>query len=281
MEDEVERKGILPESQGRFRTGRGTIDNIFILDHLVQRENKEKDKKIFAAFIDLKAAFDNVDREKLWRVMEEKEISKGLIGRWKKLYEGTNMRIRTNKGRTGKLETAKGVRQGCVLSPLLFSLYVADVDRYMEKRGIRGIKLGRDRIWSLAYADIVIVAKNRVALLDMLGTFRRFLKERGLILNAGKTKMVFNKNEKEKAEKWIWGGEKLEEVKAFKYLGFTFNRKGDVKDHIKALSTKAKLAANKVWSIGERICKDDFIRRGNLFAYLVRSVMEYGVEIWG
>lgn len=124
------------------------------------------------------------------------------------------------------------------------------------------------------------MAKNKVVLLDMLGTFRRFLKKRGLMLNAGKTKvMVFNKNEKEKAEKWIWGGEKLEEVKAFKYLGFTFNRKGDVKDHIKALSTKGTLAANKVWSIGERICKDDFMRRGNLCAYLVRSVMEYGVEI--
>lgn len=139
LEDEVERKGILPESQGGFRRGRGTIDNIFVLDHLVQREKKEKDKKIFAAFIDLKAAFDNVDRKKLWRVIEEKEISKGLIGRLKKLYEGTNMRIRTNKGRTGKLETAKGVRQGCVLSPLLFNLYVR---MYMEKRGIGGIKLG-------------------------------------------------------------------------------------------------------------------------------------------
>lgn len=69
--------------------------------------------------------------------------------------------------------------------------------------------------------------------------------------------------------------------KLLNILGFTFNRKGDVKDHIKALSTKGRLAANKVWSIGERICKDDFMRRGNLCAYLVRSVMEYGVEIWG
>lgn len=116
----------------------------------------------------------------------------------------------------------------------------------------------------------------------VIGYVRCVQKERGLMLNAGKTKvMVFNKNEKEKAEKWIWGVEKLEEVKTFKYLGFTFNRKGDVKDHIKALSTKGRMAANKVWSIEERICKDDFIRKGNLFAYLVRSVMEYGVEIWG
>lgn len=65
LEKEVERKSILPKSQEGFRKGRGTIDNIFILDHLVQKEKREKDKKIFPVFIDLKAAFDNVDREKL------------------------------------------------------------------------------------------------------------------------------------------------------------------------------------------------------------------------
>lgn len=60
-------------------------------------------------------------------MLEDKEISKGIRGRLKKLYEGTNMKIR-NKGMTDKLETTKGVRQECVLSPLLFNLYVADVD---------------------------------------------------------------------------------------------------------------------------------------------------------
>ena len=63
------------------------------------------------------------------------------------------------------------------------------------------------------------------------------------------------------------------------HLGFTFNRKGNYKEHIKELSGKGRLAAKKVWSPGERMCKNDFRRRWVLFKYLVQSVMAYGVEI--
>jgi len=64
-------------------------------------------------------------------------------------------------------------------------------------------------------------------------------------------------------------------------LGFTFNRKGNYKDHIRELCRKGRIAASRVWGLGERICKDDFSRRWVLYSYLVQSVMSYGVEIWG
>jgi len=59
------------------------------------------------------------------------------------------------------------------------------------------------RIWNLAYADdIVLLAKNRIALIDM-DTLRRFLKGRKLELCAEKTKtVIFNKHGKEKKEVW-------------------------------------------------------------------------------
>lgn len=44
---------------------------------------------------------------------------------------------------------------------------------------------------------------------------------------------------------------------------------------------KGRLALNKVWGLGERTCKNDNLRKWNLFRYLVESVMSYGVEIWG
>lgn len=62
----------------------------------------------------------------------------------------------------------------------------------------------------------------------MLCTLGRFLQNRGLKLNANKTKiMLFNKTGKEKKEKWNWKKEQIEEVDKFKYLEFTFNKKGD------------------------------------------------------
>lgn len=91
LKKEVEEKGLLPASQAGFRKFYSMIDNIYILNHIIQRE-KEKDKgkeKVYALFIDLKAAFDNIDRKKLWEILEEKDINKRLIWRMKKIYEDT------------------------------------------------------------------------------------------------------------------------------------------------------------------------------------------------
>jgi len=58
----------VPESQAGFRKGRSTIDNIMILYHIMQREKRKggKNGKVYMMFADLKAAFDNMDRDILW-----------------------------------------------------------------------------------------------------------------------------------------------------------------------------------------------------------------------
>ncbi|KYN24322.1 hypothetical protein ALC57_04060 [Trachymyrmex cornetzi] len=115
-----------------------------------------------------------------------------------------------------------------------------------------------------------------------MSTLKSFIKSRKIELCTEKTKIVvFNKHGKEKKEVWKWEGREIEETQCFKYLGFTFNRKGDYEDHIAELSEKGKAAAKKVWGLGERVRRNDFIRRWVLFKYLVQSVMGYGVEIWG
>lgn len=142
--------------------------------------------------------------------------------------------------------------------------------------------MGEDKIWSLTYADdIIIVANNREAIKDMIDTFGRILKDRGMEISTGKTNIVvFNRKGKERFEKWKWGKKEIKEVKEYKYLGYSFSRNGEDKEHIKELRRKRKLAANKIWGLGEKICRDDFGRRRMLFNYLVKSVMTYGAEIW-
>jgi len=59
METEAERKGIIPESQAGFRKRRCTMDNVFILNHVMQREKRPggEDGKVYLFFVDLKAVF--------------------------------------------------------------------------------------------------------------------------------------------------------------------------------------------------------------------------------
>lgn len=109
LEEEIIRKKLLPESQGGFRKGRGTMDNIFILNHVVQRE-KYKGEKVYALFVDLKAAFDNVDRNKLWRILKDKRIEEQLISRIRSLYKETRVAIRIKEGTTDSFITKKGVK---------------------------------------------------------------------------------------------------------------------------------------------------------------------------
>lgn len=87
---------------------------------------------------------------------------------------------------------------------------------------------------------MVVLAKNRKAMLDMIETMRRFLRERGLILRVRKTKIsVFNKSGNSNMEKWKWvGEEEIEEVRVFKYLGFAFNRQRVPTDHMAELKRK-------------------------------------------
>ena len=115
----------------------------------------------------------------------------------------------------------------------------------------------------------------------MIGSLRKFLKERTMVLSTDKTKvMIFNRKGNSRKGTWIWGNKKLEEVDDFKYLGFTFNCRGDYKSHMEELKNNGVLAAKKVWGLRER-CRGNLKRRKMFLNYLFKSVMEYGVEIWG
>jgi len=130
LEKEVEERKLVPDSQAGFRSGRSTIDNIWMLNHLLQRKKRirEKNEEIYILFADMKAAFDNIDREIFWKDMTEKGVNKQLIERIEKIYEETKIVVRTREGYTEEFKTRKGVRQGCVMSPILFNVYMADLD---------------------------------------------------------------------------------------------------------------------------------------------------------
>lgn len=93
-------------------------------------------------FVDWKITFDNIDRERMWRVLEKKEINLKRRRRMEKIYEETEVMMRTKESYTEEFKTNKEVRQGCLLDTLLFNVYVADLDRELEKRGIGSVKLG-------------------------------------------------------------------------------------------------------------------------------------------
>ena len=111
----------LPDVQAGFRKGRGTRDQI-AKTHWIIKKEREFQKNIYFCFIDCAKAFDCVDHNRLWKILQEMGIQNHLTCLLRNLYAGEEATVRTGHGTTAWFQTGKGARQGCVLSPCLFSL---------------------------------------------------------------------------------------------------------------------------------------------------------------
>ena len=112
----------LPDVQVGFRKGRGNRDQIANI-HRIIKKAREFQKNIYFCFIDYSKAFDGVDHNKLWKIIQEMGIPEHLTCLLRNLYAGQEATVRTEHGKTDWFQIGKGVRQGYLLSPCLFNLY--------------------------------------------------------------------------------------------------------------------------------------------------------------
>ena len=127
----------LPHVQAGFRKGRGTRDQIANICWIMEKA-REFQKNIYFCFINYAKAFDCVDHNKLWKILQEMGIPDHLTGLLRNLYTGQEATVRTGHGTTDWFQIGKGVRQGCILSPCLFNLYAEYI---MRKAGLKKHKL--------------------------------------------------------------------------------------------------------------------------------------------
>jgi len=97
LREEIEEKGLIPPNQTGFRRGMGTMDNIFVLNYLINRQIEKKGGKMVAVFIDLRAAFDSVDRKILLRMMRRRGVREGIIERVWEILRETKGRVRVGE----------------------------------------------------------------------------------------------------------------------------------------------------------------------------------------
>ena len=106
----------LPDVQDGFRKGRGTRDPIANICWIVKKA-REFQKNIYLCFIDYAKAFDCVDHNKLWELLQEIGIPDHLTCLLRNLYAGQEATVRTGHGTTDWFQIRKGVHQGCISSP--------------------------------------------------------------------------------------------------------------------------------------------------------------------
>src|SRR5690242_4933471 len=111
----------LRENQCGFRANRSCIDQIFTLRNILEQAYEWR-QPIVTNFIAFEKAFDSIDHASLWQIMATYGIPKKIINIIKEMYTDTECMIKMENTLTQRFNILTGVRQGCVLSTLLFNL---------------------------------------------------------------------------------------------------------------------------------------------------------------
>ena len=116
-----EANNVLCDEQNGFRPGRCDHSSNFT-NVLENRLNKKL--STFAAFIDFSKAYDRIDRELLWHKLSKIGISGRFLASLQSLYKNVECTVRVNGQQTDWFDVNWGLKQGCILSPMLFNLFI-------------------------------------------------------------------------------------------------------------------------------------------------------------
>ena len=149
----------LPDIQAGFRKGRGTRDQTANICWIIEKA-REFQKNIYFCFIDYAKAFDYVDHNKLWKILQEVGIPDHLTCLLRNLYASQEAMVRTGHGPTDWFQIGKRVHQGFILAPCLFNVYAEYIMRnFGLQEAQAGIKIAWRNIDNHRY-DTTLMAES-------------------------------------------------------------------------------------------------------------------------
>lgn len=296
-------EAYLPESQAGFRPGRGTIDMIFTLRQ-IQEKIREQHSSLHAVFIDLKKAFDMVNRQALWQILGKFGCPPKLVNIIASFHTDNKVQVVVGRRITDKFEITNGVRQGCVMAPLLFNVFMTalliNVDRKLQDRGIqvryrtdgglhnlarlKSQKNVRNRFISeLQYADdAVILGYSAEEVQRMVDVFVEAYQGLGMEVNSTKTKLLIMRYDAPaNIDPTISvRGNAIETVEQFNYLGSLVSNNCSLDSEI---NQRIRSAGNAMFKLRRRVmdCRD--LRsetKISVYKAVVLPILLYGNECW-
>ena len=261
---------IYPESQCGFRAERSTIDMVFSLRQLPEK-CREQQLLLYIAFIDLTMAFDLVSRDGLFMVLPKIGCPAKLQSMIESFHTDTKGTVQFNGSSSEPFEILSGVKQGCVLAPTLFGIFVGLLLKHAFDTTTEGIYLrtrSDGRLFNLARLraktnvsevlirdmlfadDAAVVVHTHDELQSLMDCFSQACKDFGLTISLKKTNVLGQDTE---APPVITIDDyELDAVCQFTYLGSTttdnVSLDADINKRIgKADSTLARLTA-RVWT---------------------------------
>ena len=267
ISDWIETNNILGEEQAGFRRNRSTLEHVFTLYAMAQKQ-LVRHKKLYVAFIDFRKAFDCITRDKLWSVLRNAGIRGKMLNALKGMYKIVSTKVRANGVFTDSFLCPSGLKQGETCSPIIFSLFINELTKDILNNGKHGIQLNPDfvQILILLFADdVALMSDTVVGLQTQLDILYNTANKLDLIVNLDKSNIVVFRNggHLSRNEKWCYGRDLLKIVNAFRYLGIFLSTRLSFTYTFEDLACKAKKGViailRTLWSIGDHIRQRYFL----------------------
>ena len=272
MESFICRNNILTPCQFGFRKGRNTsLAVVKLVSQVVQAYHQ----KIYSAcfFLDLRKAFDTVNHELLIKKLEHYGFRGQCSEYMRSYYSNRRQYVRIGDNDSSFRSVVSGVPQGSIIGPLCFSLYINDMPLAVDEEVI-------------LFADdaaFVIVSHSLAGLYKkikkLFSDLSKYLNMNRLIPNSGKSKlMIFRSRPTMELPSFSFGGEEIEWVTDYKYLGITLTNNLNYSKHINNVSLKISRITGTFTSLRTFLPKNILIK---LYYALVFPHLSNHVIVWG
>ncbi len=278
----LEENQVIVDEQNGYRKKRSCEDHLYSLYSVINNRKLAK-QSTYVCFVDAAKAFDNVNRDCLWYKLQMCGIRGKILGAIKSLYDGVKCAVRINDSLSPWFDVLCGVKQGCVISPTLFSIYINDLASEIKALNC-GVKCDQIESSLFLFADdIALVAPTEDALQQMLNCLNSWCNKWRLNLNKDKTKIVHYRpvSSPESQYEFKCGDFIVEHVSKYKYLGLWLDQ------HLTMDIAASEIAKSASRALGVLISKFhatggmDYKVFNALYDSLVQPILNYGAGIWG
>ena len=271
----VRNVNICPRQFG-FRPATSCMYAISLVQETIRFYNKGK-SDVHCALVDLSKAFDKIVHEKMILKLKKTALPVSVTRIIAYMLMNTYVNVTYNNETDQEWLITNGTRQGGILSPILFSIYINDILNTISTSGI-GCKLGYSQVNILCYADdIILLAPSSKGLQIIVDKLECYFTEMNLVMNVSKSAyIVFKHNIRlERSSKIFFNGEEMPRVKNCRYLGVILCENGSIGPDVERCCNMFLRQFNSFYY------KLHFLNR-NILAFLFKSFCSsfYGIELW-
>ena len=274
----------------QWEKGARTSDHLLVFRHVIDKYVKNEKKKLFVCYFDLKKAFDSLNRTKMfYNLLTEYHIGGKFLKIIQNMYTNNEIFIKLSGGLTKPFLSTAGVKQGCVLSPIIFNLFIGKLPSIYDNDNQSSsfcdpVKIQNTNLNCLMWADdCVVFSLSEAGLQNSINKTTKYFSSLGLDVNVKKTKaMIFNSRgfgpNKFKHFSFNINGVPLEICDKYTYLGLTFKPSGSTVQPQKELTCKASKAWFSISSLIYQHKKMPIKQSLQLVDSICMSVGQYAAE---